>query len=329
MINEANYNSEKELQSWVFSNIRSFLPSCHLINGFQIRTSSGKGGVPDGFAFDFINREWYLIECELLSHGVWPHIAEQITRFVVALKNPESLRTVRDKFFEYVLQKNRLAKVTEQLHTTEERIHQQIELFIESVPPTLVIFINETDRDLNDMTQALDVPTKVFRIKKFIVNDAPEYYSPDSNKPALETEPTEKGLAEEYDIIEILGGGELQSTSGRLKCYKLNDGSVVNIKKSKYHEKNNYYWYGIAPQSLDSMKECNVSHIVFIMGDFGFAKVPISTVLEYLKITNVSKNQDGSIRHYHVIISHGPEPELYWSSERPKFSLSEYFQPFE
>ena len=65
------------------------------------------------------------------------------------------------------------------------------------------------------------------------------------------------------------------------------------------------------------------------MAEFGFAKVPISIVLEFLKNTGVSKNSDGSIKHYHLLVSNKPEPELFYSSDRPKFSLAEYFQVFE
>jgi len=36
MINEGNYNSEKELQDWVFSNINTFIPTGNLLSGFQI-----------------------------------------------------------------------------------------------------------------------------------------------------------------------------------------------------------------------------------------------------------------------------------------------------
>ena len=99
------------------------------------------------------------------------------------------------------------------LNTTLERLHQQIEVFIEGVQPTLVVFIDETNRDLEDMMQALDIPTKVFRVKKFLVNHTPEYYSPDSNEQTLETEPVEKGQTEEYDIIELL----LKETNERFK----------------------------------------------------------------------------------------------------------------
>ena len=103
IFSEATFDNEEELQNWAFSSIDTFLPQSYLMSGFQISTISGKNGVPDGFAFDFENREWCLIECELLGHGVWPHIAEQITRFVVALQNPETLRKIRDRLFEYIL----------------------------------------------------------------------------------------------------------------------------------------------------------------------------------------------------------------------------------
>jgi len=140
-ITESNYNSEKELQDWVFANINNFLTGSYLVNGFQITTVSGKNGVPDGFAFDFVNREWYLIECELLSHGVWPHIAEQITRFVVATKNPETLRKIRDRLFEHLVDEKITDNVCAALNTATERLHQQIEIFVEGIQPALVVFI--------------------------------------------------------------------------------------------------------------------------------------------------------------------------------------------
>src|SRR5438132_278474 len=102
-ISEAVFDDERELQDWAVKNASDFLGECVQLNGFLITTPSGQGGVPDGFAFNFDQSAWYLIECELLNHGVWPHIAEQITRFAVALKNPRTLRNIRDKLFEYVI----------------------------------------------------------------------------------------------------------------------------------------------------------------------------------------------------------------------------------
>src|SRR5262249_8486825 len=102
-INECDFDNEAELQNWMEQNLGSFLQHSVFLKGFQITTTSGKGGIPDGFAFDFLGRSWYVLEAELLQHQVWPHIAEQITRFVVALKNPDTTRKIRDRLFEHVL----------------------------------------------------------------------------------------------------------------------------------------------------------------------------------------------------------------------------------
>lgn len=65
------------------------------------------------------------------------------------------------------------------------------------------------------------------------------------------------------------------------------------------------------------------------MGDYGFVRVPIETVTAYLKHTKTTCHADGSIRHYHVLISHDAEPELYWSSDVPRYSLADCFHSFD
>ena len=102
-VQESKFDNEAELEQWVFANLQDFLGECVRVGKFQLVTSSGKGGIPDGFAFNFTTRDWCLIECELLKHGVWPHIAEQITRLVVAVQNPDTLRAIRDRLFEKIL----------------------------------------------------------------------------------------------------------------------------------------------------------------------------------------------------------------------------------
>ena len=328
-INEADFENERELQDWVFANLDRFLPHTYLVNGFQIGTISGKNGVPDGFAFSILNREWYLVECELLRHGVWPHIAEQITRFIVALQNPETMRKIRDRFFEYVLEQKIGSEIVAALSTLPERLHQQLELFLETVEPKVVIFIDDTNRDLSDMAQALDTPVSIFRIKKSVVDGKGEYYSPDVAAPIIESEPSAEGPTVEYDIIELLGGGKLEASVRRFKCYSLVDGSVVTLKKSRFYPDNNAYWYGISNSSLEQIRAHSVSHMVFVMGDFGFAKVPMSVIDEFLKHTFTSKYPDGGVRHYHAYISHDPAPELYITNDLPKYSLAQHFQAFD
>jgi hypothetical protein len=127
----------------------------------------------------------------------------------------------------------------------------------------------------------------------------------------LTATPGGDGPKVEYDIIELLGGGKLEASVRRFKCYALSDETIVCTKKSRYYADMNGYWYGISTSSLEYTREYNVTHIVFIMGDFGFVKVPMTVIDEFLKHTLTSKNPDGSVRHYHCYISHAPEPELY------------------
>ena len=307
-----------------------FLPNAIFIPGFQVATTSGKRGVPDEFAFNFHDREWFVIESELLDHGVWPHIAEQIVRFVVAMQNPQSRRKVRDRIFEHLIETDQCNAVAAVLETTQERLLQQIELFIEGIWPEIVIFIDDTNQDLHDMAQALSASTRVFRIQKFTVNGQAEYHSPDRNVPVLVTDTSDNDVTPdtEYNIIEMLGGGKLETTHRRFKCYRFSDGTVIHVKRSKFHKDGNYYWYGINASTLGYFNEFDVTHVVFVMGDDGCAVAPLDTVKEFVQNTKTSCNPDGSVRHFHVLISPVPDPELYWSNKVPRFNLAEHYRSF-
>lgn len=106
-IEETSFNNDQDLADWVSKNFTEFVPGALYLPGFIIATASGKKGVPDGFAFDLPQGKWFVVEDELLRHGVWPHIAEQIVRFVVALQNQETRRLIRDNLFESLIQMKR------------------------------------------------------------------------------------------------------------------------------------------------------------------------------------------------------------------------------
>lgn len=305
-ITDAAFDREAELQTWAFVNCSTFFGNCVLLPGFKITTPSGKQSIPDGFAFNFDEKKWWVIECELLHHGVWPHIAEQITRFVVAVRNSGTLRQVRDKLFERIMESSRHDQVTTALTTTPHRLLQQLELFIEGVSPSIAIFIDDTNQDLEDFCDALDIPSEIYRVKKFLVNGKSEYYSPDRNVPVatFESEVTIQEGSVVFDVIEQLGGGEV--INSRTKCYRLSDGRVIAVKYSRFHERNQTFWYGINPSSLEQLKGLGCTHIVFVMASDGFVVVPIATVDAYLSNTLVTKNADGSVRHFHVYISPPP-----------------------
>jgi hypothetical protein len=325
---DATFDRESELQAWVYENISDFFGECILLPSFRITTPSGKHGNPDGFAFNFPQRSWWIIECELLSHGVWPHIAEQLTRYVVAGRNNSTLRLVRDKLLEAIVEKGIDRRICTELNTDSTRLLQQIEVFIETVQPSIALFIDDTNQDLTDFCNALDVPTETYRIKKLLVDGSAEYYSPDHNAPALVTSPEESTTTGSmvYDVVEQLGGGEL--INRKLKCYRLNDGRTVKVQTSKLHERHQAYWYGINPVSYKSAKDIGCSNIVFAMGQDGLVDVPMSTIEKYLKTTYATNNADATVRHYHVHISPPPEVVLKGYGNADDIDVSDRFVPW-
>ncbi len=56
----------------------------------MIKTSGGKWTVPDGFAIDLAGKKWFIVKVELLKHSVWSHIAPQLSKQIIASKQPES-----------------------------------------------------------------------------------------------------------------------------------------------------------------------------------------------------------------------------------------------
>jgi hypothetical protein len=329
-LQKALFDSEAELENWAKTHVQQFLHSSILINGFKVATASGKYGVPDGFAFDFKRRRWFIIEAELLKHGVWDHIAEQVVRFIVACKTPGTLRIIRDRLFDETERTGQENLITQQLGCSQMQLLRSLELFIEGTPPEIAIFIDETNQDLQDMAEALGAPTSIYRINKFLVDGQPRYFSPDGTTPSIETEAevASQSTGTELDAVQALGGGELFASVRRFKAYKLSDGSIVNIKRSKYYDDTDNYWFGINESTLQHISDTGVSHVAFVLGETGVLKVPIDLVKRFIAVTRTSQNEDGSVRHYHVYISPPPQSELYYSQDVQKFPVQEYFIPF-
>lgn len=149
-----------------------------------------------------------------------------------------------------------------------------------------------------------------------------------------EEEPTESldgGDDEAFDlprVLSLLGGGSLVSGESRLRLYCLSDGIKVVIIYSNLYPRPNHFWYGLRPAVIEYLKEIDNSYVTFVMGRHATAIVPLERVREYCKGTKSSLNTDGTIIHYHVLISNEEEPHLFWSQETPRYSLLQYLVRF-
>ena len=71
----------------------------------KIESKSFGGTIPDGFLFDFSdkeNPEFYIVEAELAKHSFYEHIFAQITKFFAFYKNKSSHSELIDKLYKIV-----------------------------------------------------------------------------------------------------------------------------------------------------------------------------------------------------------------------------------
>jgi hypothetical protein len=330
-IEKKEFDDEPELHNWVEKHIADFFGDIIYLKGFQISTRRQKGGTPDGFILDLNNSSWTIIESELIRHGVWEHISEQIIRFIVASQNPATQRKIRNHFIRYLEENQLIDSISKKRAIPPHQLIQVIENIIESNTPQIAIFIDDTNQDLEDMAEALNATVKIFRVQKYLTNGRVEYLSPDGVKTTFETtiENVRDSQANNAAIIESLGGGKLVDRVGRMDIFELTSGERVIIKFSKPYDygERSTYWYAINPKALENFVKNKVSHIVFIMGQEGLVKVPMPIIQEYLVNTQTTKNPDGSISHYHITIFGHPEPIFYITKRKKTWNLESYFIP--
>lgn len=327
-IQQVSFDNEKELHAWVERNISNFFGDViYLPGNFYIYTKRKKGGKPDGFLLDLDNSSWTIIESELISHGVWDHISEQIIRFIVASYSDDTKRLIRDYFFDELERKKQINKASEKLKITPARLMQKIENIVEGRIPDIAIFIDQVNDDLKDMVEALNATIRVFRVQKYLANGNVEYLCPEGKTSTIETsiEEVKDTKGNQAQALEILGGGSFQKNIGNIKFYNLESGERVSIKYSKYYESDQSYWYGITPSTFENYRNENISHLAFILGSEGVVKLPFEILEEYLKITNKTLHPDGSIKHYHVFIKSGSPHKLYVSKNKKKWNVEEHF----
>lgn len=332
-IKQVNFKDEKELHNWVQLNFKDFFGEdvIFIPGNFFITTKRDKSGKPDGFILDLKNFSWTIIETELLEHGVWDHIAEQIMRFIVAAKNSVSQRKIRDVFIDTIEQKHLVEKLSKQLGENRSKLLQRIETIIENQTPDIAIFIDEINEDLIDMIEALNATVKVFKIQKYDVNGTIEYLAPKGNKADVETtiEDVNDAKGNIVETLELMGGGVLEKSEGRTKFYRLNDKSLVSFKYSKKHENGQYFWYGITPTAMEKYRNNKIDFLAFITGNDGVLKLPFEILEQYITQANTTNSPDGSVKHYHVFIKTGEKVYLYTNQEKETWDVTDNYLNFE
>ncbi len=329
-IQPCKFDNENELHSWVESQVKEFFGDVIYVPGtFFINTKGKKGGRPDGLVLDMANSSWTIVESELLQHGVWDHIAEQIIRFVVAAKNPETIRRVRDAFLEKIESEDQIGLMCQKIGIPRQRLVHRIEQVLETGTPDIAIFIDEINDDLRDFVAALAATARIYRVQKYNVNERIEYAASNGCHAQFErtVEEVQDNLLNDITVLDLLGGGELALNLGGVKLFDLANGERIAIRKSKYYERSDDYWFGITPLVLEKYRQNKLTHVVFVLGWDGLFKVPLATLEKYIEKAYTPQGAGGTIKHYNIIIKGTPEPRLHVSNNITLENLEGLFMP--
>jgi len=128
-------------------------------------------------------------------------------------------------------------------------------------------------------------------------------------------------------VIEQLGGEVERIGSGKRFFCRLRHGKIINIKYSKRHS--DYYWFGLHASLWEDMVRAEVTYVVFILASQGFVTIPISMVKEYIAEAGTSPKSDGTVRHYHVLISLEPRFEFFHHGKPARISLKAFHTTFD
>lgn len=127
-------------------------------------------------------------------------------------------------------------------------------------------------------------------------------------------------------VIEQFGGKKELLRSGPRFICRVGDGKVINVKYSKRHS--DYYWFGMHASLWDEIGTLGVTHVVFILVPGGFLTVPVAVMKDYILEAGISPKIDGSVRHYHVLISPEPRLELFHHGKAGRIPVKDYYEKF-
>ena len=192
------FDSEAELEQVVsdyseqlFGANALFLPKA------KISTLGGAGTIPDGFAIDIESGDWYIVEAELASHGIWQHIAPQISKQIAALDAPKTREAILALALNAITENEQHQEAIAELGIADIAIHGYLQAILKQ-PPVIAIPIDSVPRDLESWASSLRFDVRIWVIEKYVTLDGERilYSLPEESSPTVATEvPTGSGSA--------------------------------------------------------------------------------------------------------------------------------------
>lgn len=214
---QAAFDTEAELESVVFENAESiFGPSSIYFPKLLFRTGDGAGTIPDGFVIDPSTRQWYVVEVELLKHGVWTHIAPQVAKQVIASSQPMSKQLLTELAVEKLREEPALEEKFTELGIDRIDIRRVLAEILDQ-RPVIGMPIDAVSKDLQEWATTLKNEVKLWIVKKYVEFGQAQnvlYEVPEEYRPVLDTQDdasSQVGELTRYEVelIDLISAGLL------------------------------------------------------------------------------------------------------------------------
>ena len=185
--------NEDELEQVILSNYEYlFGPSSVYLPKSKITTADGIGTIPDGFVIDIEKKIWYVVEIELISHGVYEHIVKQVTKQLNAAAQAVTKQKIEDlTVVQYDTDRTTKEKFDE-ANIREINVRKVVSDILKS-SPIVGMPIDDINNDLRDYSKTLKNGMKTWIVAKYVELGNPEniiYEFPEEYKPEIDTEET-------------------------------------------------------------------------------------------------------------------------------------------
>ena len=166
---KVQFKTEEEVKKVVVDNFKLLFGDYSiLLPKSLIRTSGGKGTVPDGIIVDFKGNRWFILEVERGDHETWGHIAPQISKQLVAVMNRETKNKIAELCIAEIGKQKEFSKLLESdLKIQQIHVHGFVQKILEKAP-IVSLPIDYSPSDLEEWASMQKVDVQIQHIEKYM-----------------------------------------------------------------------------------------------------------------------------------------------------------------
>ena len=163
------FETEGEVEKVVVNNFKLLFGDYSiLLPKSLIRTSGGRGTIPDGIIIDFKGNRWFIMEVERGVHDTWEHIAKQIGKQLVAVMNRDTKNKITELCIAEIGKQKEFSKLLESdLKIQLIHVHGFVQKLLEK-DPIVSLPIDYSPNDLEEWASTQKVVVQIQHIEKYM-----------------------------------------------------------------------------------------------------------------------------------------------------------------